>query len=240
MLKIGFIVGSGLEDINFIKGEKTFGIKKFFGFNDIIYTKIKSESTEICVICRHGIKHELYPHQVPFQKYMKIFKELECSAVIGFTACGSLRKKLEPGTLQPIDQFIDLSSKRKLKYPKKVTHMPMGEPFDKHITNTISAILDESPKTMVTVNGPRFSTRAESLYFKTIGGDLINMTTATECIAANIENIPYAGVGFVTDYDAWNIEIPHVTMDEIKSKFEEYQDELRTFIPLLLENLTKL
>jgi 5'-methylthioadenosine phosphorylase len=171
---------------------------------------------------------------------MKLFKELECSAVIGFTACGSLKDDLKPGELYPINQFIDLTSGRKLEYPKEVTHMSMGEPFDKKLTEIICTILQRDSKTMITINGPRFSTRAESSYFRTIGGDLINMTTSTECIATNIENIPYAAVAFVTDYDSWNTEIPHVTIEEIKSRFTEYRLQLKDFVPKLLDSLTKI
>ena len=255
MIKLGIIVGSGLEYFSYLDMETVgFSIKTVgFGYNNdstydqIVYdffsTKIKEKEVQLVVIPRHGAKHTIYPHDVPYQEYMRIFKELECSAVLGFTACGSLKGDIRPCSAHVIDQFIDLTSSRKLSYPEKVTHTPMGSPFDKDITKLIvnthtsktASILDIMPKTIVTINGPRFSTKAESLYYRTIGGDLVNMTTATECIAAALENIPYAAVAFVTDYDAWNDQIPHVTMEEVQSRFNDFKKFMKDFLPKFLK-----
>ena len=135
------------------------------------------------------------------------------------TACGSLQEHIHPGDLVFIDQFIDRTSKRKLTLydgtedgPSGVCHMQMDEPFCEHTRSTLIRAADElglkyHPKgTVVTIEGPRFSSKAESHLYRSWNCDLVNMTTIPEVILAKEAGLCYASIALPTDYDCWKGE----------------------------------
>jgi 5'-methylthioadenosine phosphorylase len=143
--------------------------------------------------------------------------------IIGTTACGSLREEIEPGHLVFPDQFIDRTRERKSTFYEgdQVVHISMADPFCERLRQILihTAVEEGIPHhatgTVVTIEGPRFSTRAESRMFRMWGGDIINMSTVPEAVLAREAGICYAVVAMSTDYDAWHHSEEPVTWEMI-------------------------
>lgn len=156
------------------------------------------------------------PTNVNYQANIHALKQEGCSHVIATTACGSLREEFCPGDFAILDQFIDRTTKRCSTFydgaatsPAGVCHIPMAFPFcerTRQLLLTVAQDIDvrvHDHATMVTVEGPRFSSRAESLMFRSWGGDLVNMTSVPEVVLAREAGLSYASIAMVTDYDCW-------------------------------------
>jgi len=167
-------------------------------------------------VIRHGKKHSLMPTAVNYRANIYALKQEGCSHVIATTACGSLQEKFHPGDFAILDQFIDRTTKRPSTFydgaatsPSGVCHIPMASPFCEHTRQLLLTVARDigvsvhDHATMVTIEGPRFSSRAESLTFRSWGGDLVNMTTTPEVILAKEAGLSYASIAMVTDYDCW-------------------------------------
>ena len=144
-------------------------------------------------------------------------KSAGCTHVLASTAVGSLREEIERGDLILPDQFIDFTRSRALSFfdsfePGNPVHTAMADPFDAGLRKVMAEELRtlgyrfHDGGTVVTIEGPRFSTRAESRMFRLWGADIINMSIATEAIMANELGIPYAAVAMSTDYDSWKVD----------------------------------
>lgn len=171
------------------------------------------------------------PTNINYRANIYALKQEGCSHVIATTACGSLREEFRPGDFAILDQFIDRTTKRPSTFydgaatsPPGVCHIPMAYPF---CDRTRQLLLDvardiiglwcvHDHATMVTVEGPRFSSRAESLMFRSWGADLINMTTVPEVVLAKEAGLSYASIAMVTDYDCWrDTSEDHVSTTEL-------------------------
>lgn len=230
MSKIGIIGGSGLEKLNlFTDAHETF-ISTMYGKPSSGLLEGKLEGKDVVILSRHGRDHTFPPTQVNNRANIQALKQAGCTHILATTACGSLREDIHRGDLVIMDQFIDFTRHRTISFfesfkPGEMKHTPMADPFD----DTLRHLLIESARelhfsyqpfgTVVTIEGPRFSTRAESRMFKMLGGDIINMSTAPEATLANEIGIPYAAVGLVTDYDCWKLDEPVVTWEEVLKQF---------------------
>ena len=167
---------------------------------------------------RHGRKHTIMPSHVNYRANIDALRKEGCTHVVVATACGSLREEYKPGDFAILDQFIDRTTKRHSTLydgakdsPPGVCHIPMGTPFCERTRQVILSAAKSvdmcvhDHATMVTVEGPRFSTRAESMMFRQWGGDLINMTTVPEVVLAKEAGLSYASIAMVTDYDCWRV-----------------------------------
>jgi len=156
------------------------------------------------------------------------------------SACGSLRTKIGRGDFVIIDQFIDFTRQRKAtffgSFENGAGHTAMAEPFNTELRNALLEACGllgyraHDGGTMVTIEGPRFSTRAESRMFRAWGGDVINMSVATEAALANEAAIPYAVVAMSTDYDCWKEDEEPVTWDEILKVFNENAGKVKNLL----------
>jgi 5'-methylthioadenosine phosphorylase len=146
------------------------------------------------------------------------------------TACGSLRHEIKRGDLVILDQFIDFTRHRVVSFYEEfdhgnLKHTPMADPFDRFLREKLIERATElnlsfhSKGTVITIEGPRFSTRAESNMFRIWGADVINMSVAPECILANELEIPYAAIALSTDYDCWKTDEDPVTWEEVLKVF---------------------
>ncbi|MCL4152759.1 UNVERIFIED_CONTAM: hypothetical protein GTU68_036856, partial [Idotea baltica] len=176
---------------------------------------------------RHGRNHSIFPSAVNYRANLLALKNLGCSHVIVSTACGSLREEIAPGNFVVIDQFIDRTTKRDSTFYdgscddfKGILHIPMDNPF---CSKTRQIIIDSaeslgnpvhSKGTMITIEGPRFSSKAESKMFRLWGADVINMTTVPEVILARELGLCYAAIAMATDYDCWR-EGEHVNVERV-------------------------
>jgi 5'-methylthioadenosine phosphorylase len=159
-------------------------------------------------------------------------KEAGCTHILATTACGSLREEIGRGDLVIPDQFIDFTRHRINTFydafePGDMKHTPMADPFDKEMREGLYATAQKMglrchpAGTLVTIEGPRFSTRAESKMFRLWGADIINMSVAPEAALANEAGIPYAAIAMSTDYDSWREDEEPVRWEEVLKVFRE-------------------
>ncbi|MBI4710165.1 MAG: MTAP family purine nucleoside phosphorylase, partial [Nitrospirae bacterium] len=157
--------------------------------------------------------------------------------IIATTAVGSLREKIRPGDIVFVDQFIDFTKHRTLTFhDEKVIHTQMSEPFCKNLRSLLSASAKELKNrhhksgTVITIEGPRFSTKAESHLFRSFGADVINMSTVPEVILAREAGLCYQTVAMSTDYDCWKEGEEPVTWEMILSIMGKNSENVKKLI----------
>ncbi len=168
------------------------------------------DGVEVVILARHGLKHEIPPSQVNYRANLWALKNEGCDCVLATTAVGSLRQEIKPGDLVFPSQFIDFTKNRiSTFFTDQVEHTPMAKPFAENLRVVLAQVSEKlsiayhTDKTVITIEGPRFSSRAESLMFRTWGADIINMSTCPEVILANELKLPYQAIAMSTDYDCW-------------------------------------
>ena len=228
MTKIAIIGGSGLENPDILHDARHQAIETPFG--EVRVTAGNIEGVEVVLLSRHGHQHTIPPTQVNNKANIFTIKYLGCTHILATTACGSLQAEIERGDLVILDQFIDFTRHREVTFfnefePGNMKHTPMADPFDDHLRGKLIKAGAElglkihSQGCVVTIEGPRFSTRAESRMFRIWGADVINMSTAPECVLANELGIPYAAVAMATDFDSWKEDEEPVSWEEILNVF---------------------
>ena len=234
---IGIIGGTGLENSNILLNPVRVKVTTIYGdpSSDILKGEINGK--QVAIISRHGSEHTITPTHVNNRANIFALKELGCDCIIATTACGSLQEHIKPSDFVLVDQFIDFTKHRQTTFfdsfePGEMQHCPMAEPYSVKLRNVIlQAANDLDIKihpsgTVVTIEGPRFSTKAESNMFRLWGADLINMSTAPETILANEIGIPYAAIAISTDYDCWKDDEEPVSMDIVLQNFKKSVDRL--------------
>lgn len=243
-IKIAIIGGSGLDDPGLLKNAVKLNVKTPFGVpaSPLICGQISG--VEVVVLARHGKGHTIMPTKVPYRANIWALKQAGCTHIIATTACGSLQEKIKPRDLVFLDQFIDFTKHRQLTFfEDKVVHTAMAEPFCPQLrVILISAaknlnLAHHDTGTMLTIEGPRFSTRAESRYFKSMGADVINMSTVPEVILARELGLCYASVAMATDYDAWLEGEAAVTWGMVLTVMKDNAENVKK---LLLEVIPKI
>lgn len=229
--KIALIGGSGLEKLELQKNAEIIEIETPYGKTSSPIFKSIFPNVDVFFLSRHGLKHQHSPTKVNNKANIWALKELGCTKIIATTAVGSLRDEIKPGHLVFPDQFIDFTRFRANTFfddfnNGEVKHIAMADPFDKDLRSVLANIcknlnIDYHPKgTVVTIEGPRFSTRAESHMYRSWGADLINMSTAPEAALANELEIPYAAIAMSTDYDCWKTDVEAVSMEAVFAVFK--------------------
>jgi len=248
MVKIGIIGGSGMDDPKIMKDAKEIEVDTPYGKPSSVLTVGKIESIDVVILARHGKKHTIYPTGVNYQANIYSLKRQGCTHIIVTTACGSLRDEISPGDFIFIDQFIDRTTKRKSTFYEKdhVAHIPMAEPFCTNLRNLLIETADNlsmnhhKKGTMVTIEGPRFSTKAESNMFRKWNADVINMSTVPEVILAREAGICYASVAMSTDYDCWHKSKEDVSIGIVlrmmKKNAENVKKLIISTIPKIKDN----
>ena len=230
MTKIAIIGGSGLENPEILQNAKHIKVETPYGepSSDFICGTIGQAA--VVLLSRHGRDHTIPPSQVNNRANLFAIQQLECTHILATTACGSLRENIGRGDLVIPDQFIDFTRHREITFfkeflPNEMKHTPMADPFHSQLREKIITAGCELGLSIhkvgciLTIEGPRFSTRAESRMFRSWGGDMINMSTAPECILANELGIPYAAIAMATDYDSWKEDETPVSWEEILHVF---------------------
>lgn len=221
---IGIIGGTGLEKPEILKESelKTFSTPHGKPAAPIRIGLLNGK--KVALVSRHGFEHEFSPSIVPYRANIWALKELGVTKVLAASACGSLREEIKPGDFVVPNQLIDFTKNRphSFKHDKGLdAHTPFGEPFSHSINQCLLQSLQElgfrhhANKTVVTIEGPRFSSRAESNMFRQWGADIINMTTATEATLAKEMDLEYGIVAMATDYDNWKTDREPVTYEEV-------------------------
>jgi 5'-methylthioadenosine phosphorylase len=248
MVKVAIIGGTGLENPGFLKNPKSISMKTPFGDPSSRFLLGRINGVEVAILSRHSPDHSIPPTQVNNKANIYSIKEIGCTHIIATTACGSLRDEIERGDLVILDQFIDFTRQRKVTFFERffdgdLKHTSMADPFDEYLRNVLIDTAKElnlkcrTKGTVITIEGPRFSTRAESNMYRIWGADVVNMSTAPEAILANELSIPYAAVAMSTDYDCWKTNIAPVTWEEIVKVFNK---NVKNVIDLLINALPKI
>ena len=197
---------------------------------------------------RHGRKHTIPPHRVPYMANMQAMKELGVSRVISTNAVGSLRKDYKPGEFVIFDQFVNMAQGRAdtIFDSERVVHVSMADPYCPELRRVCAEALKgrgaeyHESCTVLVINGPRFSTKAESRFFSSNHMDVINMTQYPEAALAREHGICYLGVGVITDYDAGIAEddAPPAAFDMINKIFDQNSETLKSAITDMLPKIS--
>ena len=248
MVKIGIIGGSGLDNPDILEDVREENADTPYGKPSSSLKIGKIKSVDVVLIARHGREHTIPPTQVNFRANISALKEAGCTHILATTACGSLREEIDRGHLVILDQFIDFTRHRDITFhkefePHKPTHCPMAEPFDKNLRELLIKTSKElklfchEKGTVITIEGPRFSTKAESKMFRIWGADVINMSVAPEAALANEIGLPYAAVAMSTDYDCWKEDEEPVTWEAV---LEIFKQNAKNVTDLLVEVIPKI
>lgn len=242
-IKIGVIGGSGLDDPKILLKPREKEIETPFGKPSGKLTEGEIEGKQVIILARHGKKHSIPPSLVPYRANILALKSEGCTHILATTACGSLKEKMKPGDLVFIDQFIDFTKQRKSTFfEDKVVHTPMAQPFNLKLRQLLTEtakdlkLTHHSTGTIITIEGPRFSTKAESLMFRNWGVDLINMSTVPEVVLANELGIPYQSIAMVTDYDCWKEGEKSVSFDLILERVQKNSEKVKKLLLRAISN----
>jgi len=240
--KIGIIGGSGLGKLNLFSNTKDIIVKTSYGAPSAPLLSGIINGKEVLILARHGREHTIPPSMVNYRANIMALKEAGCTHIFATTACGSMKEEIKMGDFVVLDQFIDFTKRRINTFfdsfePGIAKHEPMADPFDAHLRSVLISACEKSgvsfhkSGTVITIEGPRFSTRAESKMFRMWGADVINMTIATEAALAKEAQIPYAAVALSTDYDCWKDDEEHVSWEKV---FENFNKSLPLMTQILL------
>lgn len=225
---LGFIGGSGLYDIDFIDDKKLINIQSPWGNTSDKIIEGSINNNKIYFLSRHGKGHKLSPSAINYQANIEALKQCGVTDIFSLSAVGSLKENLNPGTFVIIDQFIDRTILRKKSFFNKgiVAHVPMAEPTSKELMDLGKKILDNLNikniygGTYLAMEGPQFSSKAESNLYRQLGCDVVGMTNMPEAKLCREAEIRYCSISMVTDYDCWheghetvNIEMVIKTMN---------------------------
>ncbi len=232
MVKIGLIGGSGLEKLNIFSNSREISVSTNYGSPSSTFFTGTIGQCEVYILSRHGRDHSIPPTQVNNRANISALKQLGCQYIFATTACGSLREEIGRGHMVIADQFIDFTRLRINTFydkfePGHMAHTAMADPFSEKLRLMLingckeTGVFYHPAGTIVTIEGPRFSTRAESKMFRLLGADVINMSIAPEASLAMEAGIPYAAVALSTDYDSWKHDEEPVTWDDVLRVFNE-------------------
>jgi len=235
-IKIGIIGGTGLEDPQILTDKVEKNVTNQFGNPSSSLTIGQINNVDVVLLSRHGRSHEIGPSDINYRANILALKDEGCTHILTTNACGSLKEEYKVGDLVVLDQFINQTYKRESSYYSGngregtrfsgVNHIPMGDPFCEESRKILIQAMKKNSfshhekGTIVVIEGPRFSTRAESRMFGLLGGDVIGMTTSPEACLARELGLSYASIATVTDYDSWR-EGDHVTVEKVFQVIKE-------------------
>jgi 5'-methylthioadenosine phosphorylase len=248
MAIIGIIGGSGLDNPDIFSNPRDERVTTLYGEPSAPLKRGTIGGVEVILLARHGREHTIPPGRVNYRANIAALKTAGCTHIMATTAVGSLREEIRRGDLVIIDQFIDFTKQRKMSFhesfePGNPVHTPMAEPYDSRLR---ALLIDECARlgcpfhdhgTVVTIEGPRFSTRAESRMFRAWGADIINMSIATETILANELAIPYAAIAMSTDYDSWRVDEEPVTWEAVYQVFAENAARVTSLLTAIIPRI---
>lgn len=246
---LGIIGGSGLYDIDEFQNKKWVKMSSPFGepSDELLFGEL--DGLEMIFLPRHGRGHKIPPSEINYRANIDVFKRAGVTDIISVSAVGSLKEKLSPGTFVIVDQFIDRTFARKKSFFGKgmVAHVSMAHPVCNRSGNHIEkAAINAGIKvvrggTYLVIEGPQFSSNAESELYRFWGCDVIGMTSMPEAKLAREAEICYATVAMVTDFDCWHPDHDNVTVDSIIKVLVSNADKARSlvkhFVPFLRDDI---
>lgn len=218
---VGVLGGSGLYEMEALADASELHIDTPFGSPSDAVVRGTVDGIGVAFLARHGRGHRLLPSEVPYRANIHALRQLGVRYVLSVSAVGSLRENMRPLDLVLPDQFIDLTRQRKSTFfgDGAVAHVSMAEPvctalsriLARSITSVDASISTHSTGTYVCVEGPQFSSLAESRWLRSLGADIVGMTNMPEAKLAREAQMAYATLAMVTDYDCWHPREPNVS-----------------------------
>ena len=247
-MKIGIIGGSGLEKGDVLQNLEELDLETPYGKPSSKIKKGKVGDTEVYVISRHGENHEITPTNVNNKANIYILSKLGCEYILATTAVGSLKENIKPGDFVIANQFIDFTKHRETTFhddfKKGIKHTSLADPFSEMLRNYLIDTCNDlnfphhKIGTIITIEGPRFSTRSESFMFREFA-HVINMSTAPEAILAKEAGVEYAVIAMSTDYDCWRKSEKPVTWEEIEEVMKQNSGNVKKLLVKTIEKLSK-
>lgn len=241
---IGVFGGSGFYSL--FKDAQAVWIDTPYGAPSSKITIADVGGKKVAFLPRHGADHCYPPHRVPYRANLWAMKTLGVKKILAPCAVGSLQPHLKPGSFVICNQFVDRTSGRECTFydGPKVVHLSAADPYCPHLRSQTLAVAQEmgldvhGDGTMVVIQGPRFSTRAESKWFTSMGWSVVGMTGVPECILARELEMCYVNISLITDYDVGTEGLVEpVTMDEVARVFAENTQKVKDLIIRLCERL---
>jgi len=220
---LAIIGGSGLYTMPGLENTVTYNPDTPFGKPSAPIVVGKLEGQRVAFLARHGIGHHLAPNEVPYHANIYALKALGVERIVSISACGSLREDFAPGHIVIPDQIYDNTRGRVRSFFSDglVAHVSVADPFCGDLSSQLESAVGSAGGVVhrggsfITIEGPRFSTRAESTVFRNWGMSIIGMTASPEAFLAREAEICYAAMAHVTDYDVWHISEAPVTVDMV-------------------------
>jgi len=246
MGKIGFIGGSGLYKIEWLKGIKEVEVKTPFGKPSDKFVTGKIEGKDVVFLPRHGVGHRINPSEINYRANIYGMKKLGVERIISVTACGSLREELKPMDFVVPEQFVDRTNQaRAMTFFERgiVVHIGFAHPVCGELGEVVYRAgkdlgLDiHKGATYINMEGPAFSTLAESNLYRQWGMDIIGMTNMAEAKLAREAEICYSTLAAVTDYDCWHPDHDSVTIDMIIRNLNKNIENAKKMILAIVKNL---
>ena len=226
---LGVIGGSGVYDLSLLEDPRELDLTSPWGEPSAKPIEGKIGGTRVVFLPRHGAGHRLSPSDINYRANIDVLKRAGVTDLVSISACGSYREELPPGMFVLVDQFIDRTFARRTSFfgAGCVAHVSFADPVaPKLVARLARAAADEGivhrvGGTYVCMEGPQFSTRAESRAYRDMGASVVGMTNMPEAKLAREAELSYATVAMVTDYDAWRIEQEGVTVSDILQTMTE-------------------
>ena len=245
--KLAIIGGSGLYDVEDFKDRELIKLKTPWGSpsDDILRTKLNNK--EVFFLPRHGRGHFISPSNINFRANIDAFKQLGVTDIVAVSAVGSLKEDLAPGKFVIVDQFIDRTFARNKTFfdDEIVAHVSMAHPTSNGLMNACEeAIKKENIEyqrggTYVVMEGPQFSTLAESNLYRTWKADVIGMTNMPEAKLAREAEIRYASVSMITDFDCWHPDHENVDVKQVIKVLLGNADKAKRMIKNIINNFER-
>ena len=244
MNKLAIIGGSGLYDVEVFYDRDLLKIETPWGEPSDQILKTNYKDKEVYFLPRHGKGHYISPSKINFQANIAALKKLGVTDIVSISAVGSLKEELSPGKFVIVDQYIDKTYSRKKTFfdDEIVAHVSMANPTSNGLMNACEEAIKKSNieyqrnGTYVVIEGPQFSTYAESNLYRSWKADVIGMTNMPEAKLSREAEIRYASVSMVTDFDCWHHEHDNVDVAQIIKVLSENAEKAKIMIKNLIEN----
>ncbi len=243
---LGIIGGSGLYSLNGIKNIKRIKINTPFGAPSSDINIAKYKNLKIAFLPRHGKNHTIPPHKINYKANIFALKKFGVTDIISVSAVGSLKSVHKPGDFVLVNQFVDRTFNRATTFFDEdcVAHVSLAYPTSKQLSNLIiksriKGIKIKPKGTYLAIEGPQFSTYAESLLYKSWNCDVIGMTNMPEVRLAREAEMGYATIAMVTDYDCWHKDHTAVTVEQVVDIMNKNTKNIKSLLISIMKNLEK-
>lgn len=242
---LAMIGGSGLYEMPGLRNTREYNMDTPFGKTSAPIILGELEGQSVAFLARHGIGHHLTPGEVPYRANIYALKSLGVQRIVSISACGSLKEEFAPGHIVIPDQIYDNTHGRSRSFfgDGLVAHVSVAEPFCVDLSDQLESAVGTAGGVLhrhgalITIEGPRFSTKAESSTYRAWGMSIIGMTASPEAFLAREAEICYATMAHVTDYDVWHVSEAPVTVEIVIQTLNKNTALAQEAVRLLARNL---